>query len=284
MKNFTTKLNLNSMIKKLSDLLVISDLDNTLLTAKEGIPEYNIEMINKFQQQGGRFTVATGRSVEAVSRYLHQVKFNTPAITYNGGVIYDYETNSILYKAILPESAKLALDMLRENFPDVGCEIMCDNFRIYLIKENEYTYWHLVDEKLSYVACDLSQVSNKWIKVLFADDNARLLEMKEFCEKNIHFDDIEFVMTNSIYFEMMPKNITKGKALKTLCDLTKTQIANTICIGDYYNDVEILKNAGLSVCVDNAPDDIKKLCHITVPSCTDGGVGHLLAQIINSYT
>ena len=91
-------------------------------------------------------------------------------------------------------------------------------------------------------------------------------------------------MTNNIYFEMMPKNITKCKALRTLCDLTEIPISNTIAVGDYYNDVEILKNAGLSVCVDNAPDDIKKLCHITVPSCTDGGVGHLLAQIIKSFT
>ncbi|MBQ3008825.1 MAG: Cof-type HAD-IIB family hydrolase [Oscillospiraceae bacterium] len=271
------------MIKKISDLLVISDLDNTLLTAKEGIPSYNIEMIEKFQKLGGKFTVATGRTVESVSRYLSDIKFNAPAITYNGGVIYDFENNSILYQTVLPESAKKALDILLENFPDVGCEIMCDNFRIYLIKENEYTYWHLVDEKLSYISTDLSQITNKWIKVLFADKNERLLEMKEFCENNINFDDIEFVMTNSIYFEMMPKNVTKGKALKKFCDLTNIPITNTIAVGDYYNDVEILKTAGLSVCVDNAPEDIKKLCHITVPACIEGGVGHLLAQIINSY-
>ena len=55
------------MAKKINDLLVISDLDNTLLTAKEGIPEYNIQMIKQFQQLGGKFTVATGRSVESVS-------------------------------------------------------------------------------------------------------------------------------------------------------------------------------------------------------------------------
>ena len=80
------------MGKKISDILVITDLDNTLLTAKEGIPDYNIEMINKFQKLGGKFTVATGRSVESVSRYLGQISFNAPAITYNGGVIYDYQT------------------------------------------------------------------------------------------------------------------------------------------------------------------------------------------------
>ena len=52
----------------------------------------------------------------------------------------------------------------------------------------------------------------------------------------------------------------------------------------YYNDIEILQNAGLSVCVANAPDEIKNICQIVVPSCTDGGVGHLLAQLIENFS
>ena len=90
-------------------------------------------------------------------------------------------------------------------------------------------------------------------------------------------------MTNTMYFEIMPKGISKGKALDNLCRLMDLSKENTIVIGDYYNDLEILKNAGLSVCVDNAPDDVKKICRLVVPSCTDGGAGYLLAQIIDSY-
>lgn len=272
------------MNKKIQDLLVISDLDNTLLTAKDGIPKYNIEMIEKFQKLGGRFTVATGRSTESVSRYLNEINLNAPAITYNGAVIYDFENNRILSRFTLPEKVKEILEILLNHFPNIGCEIMCDNFRTYVVNENDYVYWHLVDEKLSYVNTPLCQIKNNWIKILFADNNSELLKVKKFCEENIKCDEIEFVMTNTIYFEIMPKGITKGNALKILCDLTKTQISNTIAIGDYYNDIEILKNAGLSVCVDNAPDEIKNICQITVPSCLSGGVGHLLAQIIDSFS
>ena len=271
-------------MKNISDLLVISDLDNTLLTREGGIPRYNIEMIKKFQSLGGRFTVATGRTVEAVSRYLGQISFNAPAITYNGGIIYDFETGQVLSRATLPDSAKDIVKRILEKFPGVGCEIMCDNFRIYLVNENAYTEIHLTGEKLSYVSTSFENISNKWIKVLFADSNYNLLQIKDFCMQEFGPDMVEFVMTNSIYFEMLPKNITKGKALKTLCDVSGVNIQDTIAVGDYYNDIEILKAAGLSVCVDNAPDEIKEICNITVPSCTDGGVGHLLAQIINSYT
>lgn len=268
-------------MKNIKDILVVSDLDNTLLTAEKGIPAYNLEMIKKFQQMGGNFTVATGRSIESVARYLDQLELSTPAITYNGGVIYDYKNKIFLLKNTLPESAKQALDIIRKEFPDVGCEVMCDNNRLYMIRENAYTFKHVDDEKLSYVCTDLSSIKNNWIKILFADRNSRLLELQEFC-RTLPFDDLEFVMSNTIYFEMLPKGTTKGTALTKLCDMLSIDIADTIAVGDYYNDIELLKTAGLSVCVDNAPQEIKDLCHAVVPKCTDGGVGHLLAQIIKS--
>lgn len=267
----------------IKDILVVSDLDNTLLTSEMKIPEFNIRMIKKFQELGGNFTVATGRSIESVARYLDQIELSAPAITYNGGVIYDFKNKMYIIKETLPESAKQALEMIREKFPDVGTEVMCDNNRLYMIRENAYTFKHVEDEKLSYICSDLSGIKNNWIKVLFADRNSRLLELQEFC-RTLPFDDLEFVMSNTIYFEMLPKGITKGTALHKLCDALNINIADTVAVGDYYNDIELLKTAGLSVCVDNAPQDIKNICHAVVPKCTDGGVGHLLAQIIKSST
>ncbi|MBQ5324002.1 MAG: HAD hydrolase family protein, partial [Oscillospiraceae bacterium] len=126
-------------MNRIEDILVVSDLDNTLLTAEEGIPEFNLQMIKKFQHLGGNFTVATGRSIESVAHYLNQMELSTPAITYNGGIIYDYKSKIFLLKETLPESAKQALELIRQNFPDVGTEIMCDNNRLYMIRENAYT-------------------------------------------------------------------------------------------------------------------------------------------------
>ena len=47
------------MKSALSDYLVICDMDNTLLTAKEGLPACNKTVIQLFIEMGGLFTVAT---------------------------------------------------------------------------------------------------------------------------------------------------------------------------------------------------------------------------------
>ena len=140
----------------IKDILVLSDLDNTLLTAEHGIPEYNLQMIKKFQELGGNFTIATGRSIESIAHYLDKLELSTPAIVYNGGVIYDFKNKMYIIKETLPESAKKALQIIRESFPDVGIEIMCDNNRLYMIRENAYTFKHIQDETLSYVNTDVS--------------------------------------------------------------------------------------------------------------------------------
>lgn len=63
------------MKSALSDTLVICDMDNTLLTAKEGLPACNRTVINLFTSLGGLFTVATGPPPESIRAALEAYAF-----------------------------------------------------------------------------------------------------------------------------------------------------------------------------------------------------------------
>ena len=82
------------MTKSLQDLLVVSDLDGTLLTSSEGLPGCNAAMIRLFSALGGRFTIATGRSPASARRALNGLPLGAPAIVFNGGMLYDYEKDA----------------------------------------------------------------------------------------------------------------------------------------------------------------------------------------------
>lgn len=47
------------MIRSLKDILVVSDMDNTLLTPEDGVPFVNQVTMRLFCALGGHFTVAT---------------------------------------------------------------------------------------------------------------------------------------------------------------------------------------------------------------------------------
>ena len=58
-------------------------------------------------------------------------------------------------------------------------------------------------------------------------------------------------------------------------------IEETMAIGDNLNDVDILKNAGVSVVMDNARDEIKKLGDFITLSNDENGVAYAIKELIN---
>ena len=67
------------MIRSLQDILVITDMDNTLLTPEAGIPQVNQDTIRLFCMLGGRFTIATGRTAVSAGRHLTSLPLSAPA-------------------------------------------------------------------------------------------------------------------------------------------------------------------------------------------------------------
>ena len=62
------------MSKQISDYLVVSDMDGTLLRAGIGLPQQNVDAVRAFSEAGGHFTVATGRHKDSARRYLDRVQ------------------------------------------------------------------------------------------------------------------------------------------------------------------------------------------------------------------
>lgn len=75
---------------KFDGYLLCSDIDGTL--AIEGnVAENNIEAINYFRQNGGKFVVATGRDYDYLDMFSHRFKTDKYIISCNGNVLYNIE-------------------------------------------------------------------------------------------------------------------------------------------------------------------------------------------------
>ena len=57
-------------------------------------------------------------------------------------------------------------------------------------------------------------------------------------------------------------------------------IEETMAIGDNLNDVDILKTAGVSVVMDNARDEIKKLGDFITLSNDENGVAYAIKELV----
>ena len=262
--------------------LIVSDLDGTLLNRDMLICACDLEAIKLFCLLGGKFTFATGRSIEAARPYVEQLNINTPVILYNGALIYDFQKEKALYTKFLPEQAKKAIKHLIETFPSVGSEVMADNYRIYITNATKYTYTHTEEEKLDYILKDFAHVSNRLFKALFSCDfNTQQLLAQESLQ--ISQEGFYFVPTADHYYELVSSGISKGTALEILTEQLSIPLKNTISIGDYYNDIELLETAGYAVAMSNAPAEVKQVADEIAFPVENGGLGLFLYELIKKY-
>ena len=70
--------------------LILTDLDGTYLFDDHHISAENRAAVRYFMDNGGLFTVATGRSKAGMEHFFPELEINAPAILYNGSVIYDF--------------------------------------------------------------------------------------------------------------------------------------------------------------------------------------------------
>ncbi|WP_426446842.1 HAD family hydrolase [Paenibacillus sp. S-38] len=77
-------------------VLYVSDLDGTLLNAKQEIPAWSREVLNGLIRQGMHFTIATARSYESVERIVEGLELKVPVILINGVFIRNMEAGRYL--------------------------------------------------------------------------------------------------------------------------------------------------------------------------------------------
>ena len=85
-----------------SDILLTVDYDRTLTAPDSTIPQRNIEAIQYFIDNGGAFTVNTGRSMPMAKAFLGKVPVNAPLLLYNGSAAYDPTTDQLSFVHVLP--------------------------------------------------------------------------------------------------------------------------------------------------------------------------------------
>lgn len=263
-------------MKMFDGLLFATDLDGTLLKNDNTISKENIDAIEYFKSEGGKFTFITGRLPIASRRALNLVKPNAPCGCINGGSIFDHEKNEILRSVNLSRDVLELVEYVDKNLPDMGIEVNAHD-KIYFCKKSVATEKHRMSENHPDLKSHYYDVKDPIAKILFAHENGALVEeLMEMLEKHPKAKDFEFVRSATEYYEILPKGINKGRAVLEIAYLLGIAPAKTIAAGDNDNDAPMLSMAGLGVAVSNASDAAKKAAdYITVSN-----EEHAIAKII----
>jgi len=264
-----------------SSCLLASDIDGTLLLS-DYLPPRNLEAIEFFVREGGAFALATGRTAGAVSSVTSQIKKLAPSIVANGSVIYDFEADRAIYEQFVPNEDRYIVKKVLECCNTVGIEIHSGK-QVLVVNSNQETIDHEKYENLDAITLDYDEaLGYNWNKVLYLFSNeleAKLVKQAiSKCEHNSQFVDTSAVIDGRrrYYFEHVPKNISKASSLKLLCKILKIKQGCCFAIGDYFNDLEMIKTADIGAAIADSPDEVKRAADVVVCSAQDGSVAEFI--------
>lgn len=281
MKFFCSTFNItrgSAVLGKFDGILLISDMDGTLLDSNDRISDENCKAIDYFIAEGGKFTVASGRMGAAVQVFFDKLHINAPAVLYNGAMVYSFEEGKALYEKPLEEERKEACKRIYSDFPSFGMEIY-SNERLY--------FWRkpLNTEMLKSARYNITEglpsdvFEDSWTKVVIIAAENELNDYNRLHKSN--YDTGMTVRTEPVSIDMIASGVSKGKCLETLIKHTGIGLENIYAVGDNLNDLDMIETAGHGFAVANAVDEVKMTAETILPSNNDSAVAYLINNIIN---
>lgn len=270
------------MIEKISDILIVTDIDGTLLREADGLSMENREAIERFTAKGGHFTVSTGRAIEAARLVLDGSIINAPSIHINGGYLYDWQKEEVIEPNYLSSYAKFSVKKLIENFKNCDCHFVRQGASVNLLTSGEYLKKYIPERELEFFDGAAEDVPEDIYKFIVCCDPEDMPEVRSFAESTFS-RDVNIIQSSPFFLEILPKGNSKGKALRRLCELLGIPAENSVAVGDYENDIEMIKSAGIGAAVDNATDEVKEAADIVLPRCEENAIMHLICFLEEMY-
>ena len=266
---------------KFDGILICTDLDGTLLRNDKTISQENSEAIEYFKREGGYFTFVTGRMYFTARSLYEMVKPNAPVGCINGGGIYDYEKGKYLWSITLPEGAKELVGAVYDTLPSVGIQMNALD-TIYFCRDNEAMHHFRKRTGSLFVQGDYRTIDVPVGKVVFGDeDEENILKVAEILHNHERSAEFDYIRSERTLYEILPKGSSKGNLLIKLADILGVDKAKTVAIGDYNNDISMIRAAGVGVAVANAVNEAKAVADIVTVSNEEHAIAKIIEMIDN---
>ncbi len=263
--------------------LLACDIDGTLLYDKN-LPERNIKKINDFVREGGKFSLSTGRTSLALKDVTSKIECIAPSVLSNGCVIYDFESGKCLAEKLLPQKTLFMVDRVIRAV-EIGVEL--HTFDSVLVpssspaSELHERYESMVPRYINSKEA-VNHDINKVIYFLENEEQTKtVLEIsKDYENECVFYHTSAFIGgVKQNYFEQIPKGVSKASALLELQKILNIKKGGLFAIGDYYNDLAMIKAANISAVPCGSPEDVKQAATITVGDVKNGAVADFIEYL-----
>ena len=272
-----------------SDILLTVDYDRTLTATDSTIPQRNLEAIRYFMENGGAFTVNTGRSLPMAQIFRDRVPVNAPLLLYNGSGAYDIRKHELSLCYTIPLDPREVVEELQKQFPGLVLEIQGIDAHYVFRKDEDWEafcehnncawdYKAPEDIPGPFLKFSLyGPLRSSSVASLYegtAEEIALCDEAQRYVEQRWgHAVDVFRACAKAV--DVHTKGVSKIRSARDLQKQLGRKLL--ICVGDAHNDVPMLEGADYAFCPADGvvADQFPNVC-----PCGEGAVADVIYEKI----
>lgn len=251
--------------------LIALDIDGTLANSQKKISARNIQTLAEAVRQGASVALVSGRptfGIEPTAKTLGMDTMGGYILSFNGAKIINYATGEVLYQNVLKkeEVAAICAEAAALGVP----AITYSNAALYTTSESsQYVQKEAFINQMPVVeVSDLAAATTfDTPKCLLVDDPEKLVQVEAYMKEK--FPTLSIYRSEPFFLEIMPQGIDKAFSLGILLDYMGLKVQNLIACGDGFNDLSMIRFAGMGVAVKNAQDVVKEAATYVSPYTND---------------
>lgn len=271
-----------------SDVLLTVDFDRTLTAPDSTIPQRNLEAIRYFTENGGAFTVNTGRSVPMYRPQAPRVPANVPLLLYNGSAAWTAD-GQLFHTKPIPADPKALVEDLMARFPQLVVELQGLDAH-YLFCQDPIWEAYCENNGCTWGYLDTDHIPEPFLKLAlykrFTDitvasmydatrEDIALFDAAEAYVREQYAGRIDAFRAAPKILDLHASGVSKAASARQLLrDLGRKYL---VCVGDADNDVLMLQAADFAFC---PSDGIIADRFPNVGPCTQGAVADVIYEKI----
>ncbi|MDP5884387.1 fructose-phosphate phosphohydrolase SppA [Streptococcus mutans] len=266
--------------------LILSDIDGTILDNNHQVDAHLRDTITELKKESIPFVLASARSPHGMFPIAQELNLGAnPIACYNGALIVEgnkehYQT--LIEHGLSKADVKKIVALIKKQFPHISINFYSGGDWIV----EEIDQWVQIEADITKESPDIRNFDT-----LLTDDSipihkllliANAQAIQEFFTylKRVNFEDASFYFSKDNYLEVTSQSVSKENALLEIAKYYDISLSQTMAIGDNYNDIPMLKLAGLGVAMANAPQAVKNEADIETVSNNDNGVSKVIEDYV----
>ncbi|MCZ6538912.1 MAG: HAD-IIB family hydrolase [Chloroflexi bacterium] len=264
-------------------LAVALDLDETTLGSNSRLADRTRRALHAVHNAGLPIVIATSRPERVLSvlvgddilQITSLVQMNGTVATGRAGL-----TGSFRWP-IEPTDARLCWTIANDMVPQARMTLEIDGTLFAVNHDDDInSLWAFNNASPTMVVSMEKAMDIGPAKVSINGLDNDLEELAKTLENRLSENTVVFRAAGAQFLNIVPGKATKSAAVAALLDTADISLDDVLAFGDDYVDIDLIRDCGWSVAVDNAIPEVKSLAKFGTASNDDHGVAIVLERLV----